>query len=266
MASYCKKCSQVWDGSVAFISCESCASTFDIDCVKITKTMFNAFSNGKNWSWKCDSCRFSSYRIMSNNLKELTNTVDLLRNELLFLKNLLAPDKFQSDKMNGSQSTLSVPPCKNQAKTIHSSSVLPPAKSQSKSTIETRSRSQALKNQPTKDDVVTIDQQYCTDNVVTLEAASHTEKKWFYVSNFKPGTTETMVKSFIISKSNFNAADVIVKSLLRRDHDPTQITFASFKVGFDVIADTTNIENIWPVDISFAEFIPKNLNNRRHRC
>lgn len=103
------------------------------------------------------------------------------------------------------------------------------------------------------------------NNCVTLEAARSIEKKWFYVSNLRPGTTESMVKSFITNNLRLEDSELIVKSLLKRDHDPAQITFTSFKIGFDTAADTINLENIWPANISISEFIPKNLHNRRHR-
>lgn len=82
MASYCGKCNRIWDGSIDFVSCESSSATFDIECVKISKTVFKATNDSRNWSWRCDSCRYSSYRTMTNAVKELTTIVNFVRSEM----------------------------------------------------------------------------------------------------------------------------------------------------------------------------------------
>lgn len=61
------------------------------------------------------------------------------------------------------------------------------------------------------------------NHCVTLEAARSIEKKWFYVSNLRPGTTESMVKSFITNNLRLEDSELIGKSLLKRDHDAAQI-------------------------------------------
>lgn len=256
MASYCNKCSKLWDGSVPFITCEICASSFDIDCVKVTKTTFNTMANGKNWSWKCDSCRYSSYRVMSNNLKELKNVVDLMRTELEQVKNLIiSTNNTSSAPTNGPKLPL-VPT------SISASPVTNPKPNSTKSApVAPRTRGQLARanNSNTSTNTNTnVDTAELTEPSVTLEAATIQDKKWFDVSNFKPGTTENMVKQHICNKMNFGPSDITVKCLLKRDHDPAAITFISFKVGFNVTADTSDITNIWPANISTSVFIPKN--------
>ncbi|KAG4077871.1 hypothetical protein HA402_013805 [Bradysia odoriphaga] len=98
-----------------------------------------------------------------------------------------------------------------------------------------------------------------------LVAASFKEKKWFYVSNLKPGTTELTMKSYICDKMKVPPSEVIVKSLLKKDHDPSSITYTSFKVGIEESIDTTNMNSIWPRNITSSVFVPKNEFIRRHR-
>lgn len=101
-----------------------------------------------------------------------------------------------------------------------------------------------------------------------LEAASPpTDRLWFHVSNLKLGTSEELVKKFILENKNFSQMDIVVKSLINRNHDPSSITYASFKVGFEPSSaiDLTELKSIWPANVSFKEFIPKNLHYRRHR-
>lgn len=100
---------------------------------------------------------------------------------------------------------------------------------------------------------------------VELVAASFKEKKWFYVSNLKPGTTESTMKSYICDKMNVPPSEVIVKSLLKKDHDPSSITYTSFKVGIEESIDTTKMNSIWPRNITSSVFVPKNEFIRRHR-
>lgn len=108
-----------------------------------------------------------------------------------------------------------------------------------------------------------------TTQSTVLEAASPiTNKLWFHVSHLKIGTTEEMVKSFIRGNKHFCQMDIAVKSLMRRDVDPSNITYASFKVGFDpsCAINIEELKSMWPSNISFSEFIPKNLQHqRRHR-
>lgn len=103
------------------------------------------------------------------------------------------------------------------------------------------------------------------ESIVELEAATFKEKKWFYVSNLKPGTSESMVKSYICTKMKMEPTELIVKSLLKKNHDPKCITFTSFKVGVDETSDTTAISNIWPENVTVSVFIQKNEYPRRHR-
>lgn len=104
-----------------------------------------------------------------------------------------------------------------------------------------------------------------SDVHVDLLAATFKEKRWFYLTNLKPGTMESTVKSYICSKIKVNPRSVTVKSLLRKDHDPASITFVSFKVVIDDTIDTSTISLIWPDNVKITVFVPKNEYIRRHR-
>lgn len=290
MASYCGKCSLVWDGSKPFISCETCAATFDIDCVKITKTMFNTFSSSKNWSWRCDTCKYSSYRVMSNNLKELTNVVDLLRKEIDIIKKQISPKTDSNISIDSpvsppntslrhpSSATLQTEPLlaatqnHQSSASIQSQHTSIESTNQLESLRQTRSdKTKALSNlksynssKPSQT-IVNDNSRVELNDVVQLEAASFKDKKWFYLSNLKPGTTENMVKSFICTKMNVDPSKLYVRNLLKRNHDPGLITFTSFKVGFHESLDISTKSSIWPENVSFGPFIPKNEFVRRHR-
>lgn len=266
MASYCNKCSKLWDGSVPFITCEICTSTFDIDCVKVTKTTFNTMANGKNWSWKCDSCRYSSYRVMSNNLKELKKVVDLVRTELEQVKNLILSTNNTSLASTTGPINPSLVPASNSAFPVTNTSTrtIPKPKNSVSAPIAPRTRGQLAKTNNSDSSANLNTNVDTAESSVTLEAATVQDKKWFYVSNFKPSTSENMVKQHICNKMNVVPPDIIVKCLLKRDHDPAAITFISFKVGFNVTADTSEIFNIWPANISTSVFVPKNDYKGRH--
>jgi len=107
----------------------------------------------------------------------------------------------------------------------------------------------------------------CTTNAILEAASPTTDRLWFHVSNLKLGTSEEMVKKFILQNKKFSQMDFVVKSLIKRDHCPSNITFASFKVGFEPSSaiDFTELKSIWPTNVSFGKFIPKNLHHRRHR-
>lgn len=103
------------------------------------------------------------------------------------------------------------------------------------------------------------------DKTIDLVAATFKKKKWFYVSNLKPGTSESMVKSYICTKTKIDTSEVTVKSLLKKNHDPASITFTSFKVGIDETTDTEALNSIWPDNVTINVFIPKNEYPRRPR-
>lgn len=93
------------------------------------------------------------------------------------------------------------------------------------------------------------------------------DKNWYHVSRLKLGTTEDMIVDFVHENLGICKSSIVVKSLIKRDLDPSTITFASFKVGFDpsCAIDMTELQSIWPTNVSCNVFIPKNLLNRRRR-
>lgn len=265
MASYCGKCNKIWDGSVDFLSCESCSAAFDIECLKITKTVFKATNDNKNWSWRCDSCRYSSYRTMTNAIKELTTVVNIMRSAIDLIKKQL------DHAANGANlsSSASLPVNNKRDKIVDDGQSInkvdvtakaKPKQSAPKSIILTRSQQQVVKK-TAPDPCQTLSAPAITfnDDDVFIQAAETPVKKWLYLTNVKPSTTVENVRSFIVSKMDIQADSFAVFKLVKKGADISLLTFASFKIGFNSTLDTSRLKSLLPANVRISDFVERNV-------
>lgn len=237
------------------MTCECCGKCFDIECAGVTRTLFKATNDNSNWSWKCNECRFSSYRILTNNLKELTMVVNLLRNDIDFLKKASdcrnnQPDNAINDPFRNIQST-------NKAIVTNAN---PKSKQPvTKSTVQTRSSRNTVVNDSTPEPSEELPAaSIVLNDDVLFQAAETPARKWLYLTNLKPSTTVENVKSFLCSKLNINVDALVVIKLVKKGIDISHLTFTSFKIAFNTIMDPSHVEMFLPPNVRISEFVDRN--------
>lgn len=238
----CKQCHKKVCDSDRIVCRGFCGSTFHMICVKVDVPVLDVMGmHPNNFFWFCDECSkllqnsFFRKLVMDNDggPKLLVESIKTVQSDIAKLASTVAA---LNEKVEAQSTAPSVWPNLGGQKRQRDSSADPPGKP----SIPTACRGKK------------------TTTSVPIIADSEPDDLWhLWLSSFPPTVTEDDISTMVRECLSVDEDDpVVVKMLVKKGVDITQLSSVTFKVGIskDYRDSSLDAEN-WPEGLSFREFI-----------
>ena len=245
MTDRCCDCKIASDefASDTLLSCAACEKKFHGQCVdeKLDDNFVEMIMKSPNLTWRCDSCAVvNSKSKIDRSLDLIFGKLEAMSTDIDALKSKSAPLKTLASILGDNESARS--------------GKRPFAQDSPSGTPMKRKR---FENRPSTPALI-MGAGAANDEIKTVEP-----KKWLYVSNLDPQTTEEAVVKLVSNAlqsapTEFSCVKLLPKNVLAP-------TFISFKIGMkEELFMKSLAPEIWPSGIAFREFVdrPRSFSRR----
>jgi hypothetical protein len=238
MTDRCSDCQIQGDdhASDILLSCAACEKKFHGQCVSdpMDQHFVEMIVASPNLTWRCDLCAVTERESkIDRSLDLIFGKLEAMSSDIDALKSKSAPLKTLASILSDSESSRS--------------GKRPFAQDSPSGTPMKRKR---YENKPSTPALI-MGAGAANDEIKTVEP-----KKWLYVSNLDPQTTEEAVVKLISSGLQSDPTDFSCVKLLPKN--VLAPTFISFKIGMrDELFQKSLAPELWPSGIAFREFVDR---------